>query len=293
MSACVNMEELGRRLESRFGLAIKVESETIDGGIFPTIRPADLARGTGFSIVVARTHRQLEASFRADNFAASLLRRMSEADASARATFGTLVAQTRNAGALVYVGINDNPAEVFPDPNIPWKRVELDVSLRVPSGKLQPDDVFNCAVLATSSCFSMALALLVSEDAGETVPCNEVGLPEGARIRVEVNRYERRPANRAACIVHYGTRCQACDFDFFDAYGKLGEDYIEVHHRTPVSEMGNGYFVNPVLDLVPLCSNCHSMVHRVDPTMRIEDLKAILVARRANRDLVSIDVAYS
>ena len=48
---------------------------------------------------------------------------------------------------------------------------------------------------------------------------------------------------------------------FNELYKGLGEDYIEVHHVVPVSKLGEGYRINPIEELVPLCSNCHSMIH--------------------------------
>lgn len=43
---------------------------------------------------------------------------------------------------------------------------------------------------------------------------------------------------------------------------KLGKDYIEVHHIKPISEIGSEYVVDPEKDLIPVCFNCHSMLHR-------------------------------
>jgi 5-methylcytosine-specific restriction protein A len=100
------------------------------------------------------------------------------------------------------------------------------------------------------------------------------GYPEGAKMTVVVNRYERDPRNRRACIDHYGCRCQACGMDFGETYGPLAEGFIHVHHRKPVSEMGEDYVVDPVKDLIPLCSNCHVMVHHLGVTP--EMLKRII-----------------
>lgn len=277
MSLAVDMDLLSRRLEARFGLAITNASEVVDGGIFPVIRPAGLEQGTGFCIVVARTHRQIEASFRADNFAAGLLRRMADADESACGTFGALVAEARENSAQVYVAINGNPIEIIPAQGDSWKRIELDVSHRISSQHLQPEAISDLLLLVTSSCLSMVLTLLSAEQTnGSLLAGVEEGLPEGALIRIEVNKYERSPANRAACIAHYGTACQACELNFSDVYGELGEGYIEVHHQVPVSRMGDNYFVNPVKDLIPVCSNCHSMLHRVAPPMTLGDLREII-----------------
>jgi len=41
--------------------------------------------------------------------------------------------------------------------------------------------------------------------------------------------------------------------------------------------MGGNYVVNPVKDLVPVCPNCHSMIHKKDPPYTIEEMKKILI----------------
>ena len=89
------------------------------------------------------------------------------------------------------------------------------------------------------------------------------GYPEGAKVTISVNRYERDSRNRKACIDHYGCRCRACGMDFGERYGPLAVGFIHVHHVVPVSELDDGYIVDPVKDLVPLCPNCHAMVHHI------------------------------
>lgn len=96
---------------------------------------------------------------------------------------------------------------------------------------------------------------------------------EGAAMRVEVNRYERDPHARRAAIEHHGAFCQVCGFDFAKSYGDLGSGFIEVHHVVPLSQVGSGYSVDPTSDLLPLCSNCHSMIHRENPPLSPEQLK--------------------
>ncbi|WP_342304404.1 HNH endonuclease [Methanolobus sp. ZRKC5] len=102
-------------------------------------------------------------------------------------------------------------------------------------------------------------------------------LPEGSKTTISVNVYERNPKARKACIDHYGTKCHICGFDFEKVYGLIGDGFIEVHHKVPVSEIGESYQVNPIEDLIPVCSNCHSMLHRKkDRTMEVNELKQIL-----------------
>jgi 5-methylcytosine-specific restriction protein A len=56
-------------------------------------------------------------------------------------------------------------------------------------------------------------------------------------------------------------------------YGDLGKYIIEVHHIVPLSEIGKQYIVDPVKDLVPICPNCHTMIHMRTPCYTIEEMK--------------------
>lgn len=105
---------------------------------------------------------------------------------------------------------------------------------------------------------------------------------EGALARVEVNRYERDPRVRRACIGRWGLRCTVCDLGFREVYGELGDGFIHVHHLSPLSAKAEGYVVNPIEDLRPVCPNCHAMLHRQSPPMTIEGLRAVLLAANSS-----------
>ena len=96
---------------------------------------------------------------------------------------------------------------------------------------------------------------------------------EGALRRITVDAYERDPRARKACIDHYGYKCQICDFDFFTKYGDIGKDFIHVHHITPLADIGETYSVDPLKDMIPVCPNCHAMLHRKREVMSTETLK--------------------
>lgn len=99
---------------------------------------------------------------------------------------------------------------------------------------------------------------------------------EGLAQQILINRYERSPEARAASIAHYGCVCQVCKVDFGRRYGPLGAGFIHVHHVVPISTIGEHYRIDPIVDLVPVCPNCHAMLHRYDPPLRVEDLRALL-----------------
>ena len=54
-------------------------------------------------------------------------------------------------------------------------------------------------------------------------------------------------------------RCEICRFSFEKTYGKLGAEFIECHHLSPISA---GARTTGLDDLALICSNCHRMAHR-------------------------------
>jgi 5-methylcytosine-specific restriction enzyme A len=98
--------------------------------------------------------------------------------------------------------------------------------------------------------------------------------PEGALSQVQVNHYERDPKARKACLDSLGYLCAVCEFSFEEHYGPLGRGYIHVHHTIELSKAPPGYKVNPLEDLVPICPNCHAMIHRgTGKALTIDQLK--------------------
>ena len=107
-------------------------------------------------------------------------------------------------------------------------------------------------------------------------------LPEGAKLRVTVNRYERNPEARKQCINHYGAKCCICGFSFRDTYGDVAEGFIHVHHVEPVSaRKGKRYKVDPIKNLRPVCPNCHAVIHirKGEPVFDIKEVEAFLRRR--------------
>jgi len=268
---------LAHRLEARYGLSLSGGEQEVDGGNFIAIRPNDLERPNGFSIIVAHTPRLLEATVLFDAFTRRLLRQISEADDYQRANFARTAEKAIDKGFRVRCSVNDIHIKNFLElPKEEWRKFEIDCDYRLPLGKNPSVSANDTALEVTSVCLALVLCILPTEEVTESVLGVEQGLPEGARIRIEVNRFERSPINRAACIAHHGSQCLVCGLDFFKKYGLLGRDYIEVHHRIPVSEMGGSYRVDPINDLVPVCANCHAMLHRENPPLTIETLKSII-----------------
>lgn len=112
----------------------------------------------------------------------------------------------------------------------------------------------------------------------EEVPV-QGSLWEGAKLSVTINAYERNAKARKACIAHHGLTCSVCGFNFEEVFGGLGKGFIHVHHTIPIGSIGEAYKVNPISDLVPVCPNCHAMIHRTEPPLAIEQLREHLLDR--------------
>ena len=73
--------------------------------------------------------------------------------------------------------------------------------------------------------------------------------------------YERNPKARKACLQKMGTACMICGFDSGETYGEEFGGKIHVHHIVPIHQVNKEYKVDPEKDLIPVCPNCHMMLH--------------------------------
>ena len=89
------------------------------------------------------------------------------------------------------------------------------------------------------------------------------------------SRYERNPEARKRCLSHYGHSCKVCAFNFEEYFSEIGKGFIHVHHINQISEIGREYEIDPLKDLIPVCPNCHAMIHSKRPAFTIEELKEI------------------
>ena len=94
---------------------------------------------------------------------------------------------------------------------------------------------------------------------------------------VNVNIIERDAVARRKCTDYHGFQCKVCGFKFEEKYGEKGKKYIHVHHLVPLSKIKQEYKVNPKKDLIPICPNCHAMIHRhKNKPLTVEELKIII-----------------
>jgi len=106
---------------------------------------------------------------------------------------------------------------------------------------------------------------------------------EGSVIKVSVNRYERDPKARDACIASKGTRCTICNFDFEEIYGARMKGFIHVHHRSPIHLTKSECTVDPIEDLDPVCPNCHAVLHSKRDVLSVDQVKKMIEENGSNK----------
>ena len=151
-----------------------------------------------------------------------------------------------------------------------WKNYRMRISRSPIVSEDEPFDEANIASEWAGIVTGMFLSLL------NVIQDEDAKYLEGGLSRVEVNKYERNPVNRELCLATNGYICKICGFDFEKKYGRIGHHFIHVHHIVPVSETDTAYEIDPVKELIPVCPNCHAMLHQSDPPYLPEELKKII-----------------
>lgn len=207
--------------------------------------------------------------------AGAMIDDMKAADDSKVMVFKEFAKSLRDKGANVKLTVNGYPITVESLTILPDDTKTFCITVNKPSAVDfdNQDDEAEILFEWSSLVVSMVLSLLKIVDTASLVD----GYEEGNRYEVKTKRYERNPINRKLCLSIHGYRCKICGFSFEDQYGAIGKSFIHVHHVTPVSMLGPGYVINPAKDLIPVCPNCHAMMHRKYPPYTPEEvLEAIL-----------------
>ncbi|WP_395745125.1 HNH endonuclease [Prosthecobacter sp.] len=256
-------------------LGLQLSGEVSDGQML--LWPSAFHENESFSLRFKPGWRSAEAMLTPGTFAGEMVRSMGACSASAKLLFSSYAQSLARAG--VHIGIRVNGTTVDAQNPSAWATdwTSFDFTLRKSAlvFDLNKDvELLPVADLLITPLIGMAMSLIgtVSEE-------EHAGEIEGAAVQYLATRYERKKLNRDACIRIHGTRCHGCGFSFGENYGEIASDYIEVHHIEPLATTGE-VLINPATDLIPLCSNCHSVVHRVTPPLGIEELVRIVKERR-------------
>jgi 5-methylcytosine-specific restriction protein A len=264
------------RLSSDLGVELIPVDNSTDKANPYAVRFAGLDLSKSFSLVMSRSWKTTQIRLQADNFAGDVVKYLCDQINTNREIFGaTIDANQSNYSSVTleldgraFFSANNKLSE---NPVLTFEVETLTSESSIEYGLLneQEEKILRFAVTLIASVLPIELTTFRQAD-------EVLGYPEGAVSQVLVNRYERDPRNRKAAIALHGKICMACGFNFQEIYGEIGDDYIVVHHLTPVSAMGEDYIVDPEKDLVTICANCHAMVHRRNPPLTIDELKRLL-----------------
>jgi hypothetical protein len=110
---------------------------------------------------------------------------------------------------------------------------------------------------------------------------------EGAERQVTRNIRERDPVARRLAEAHWRARnggrlcCFACGIDFGRVYGPRAEGFMHFHHLYPLGDTTGPRMTDPAQDMVPLCPNCHAVVHLGDALLHPDELRGLMARHGA------------
>lgn len=264
---------LQNSFDSMFGIPFIVQQVDRNRHIGFEVYPADADREYAFGLEISFTDFRISIRFTPGRFSAHMIRQMGDAPTEKRLSFFSYFKAALNERGELNLVINGVPSMNidFKDWPTDWHHFELRLT-RMPIVSDEHDEVDYLRVAEHWGGYMLGMVLSLLD----VVPLNDdqlEGYAEGGSIRVLSNRYERNPLNRTACILAQGCTCKVCGMNFLAKYGEIGRDFIHVHHITPVSQLRQGYVIDPLTDLVPVCPNCHAMLHKENPPLSVDHLK--------------------
>ncbi len=273
------------RIENYFSIPFDVSIKTENGEDHFICSPKNDSDSFFIIDAFVKNHIRIKCNISPQTHAAHMVGMMGNASLEKRELFFSYLAMLRSLHARVSFLVNNQYLDKETWPNN-WRDFSCEIN-KVPLNDEDNDfeevDII-CDWLKHS--INLVLALLKVEDVdpysisvvGEPI----MGRPEGTEYTVISKRYERNPVNRELCLQMKGHSCLICGFNFLEKYGSIGKKFIEVHHVTPVSTYEPGYVLNIEKDLIPVCPNCHRMLHTQTPPLKPEALEKALKASIKN-----------
>lgn len=265
-----NCEYIKKELEMAYDIPFAVEFDNTSGLSVYTVSPVNDLQEL-FDLKISFRQARIIIEITPQKFSRDFIIDIQSAPDFRRARFveycNMLKTQTSS------INININHERVQPE-NIPWGKNWDNFDIRIT--KLPFSDNVDCydeksiAAEWAVRCSAIIMSLIDVE------PIDEDIHTEGGVNRIEVNKYERNQINRELCLAANGYKCRICDFDFEKFYGKIGHGFIHVHHIEKISEHKQEYYIDPVNELIPVCPNCHAMLHTSDPPLKPEELISII-----------------
>lgn len=268
-------DELKNRLENQYDIPFSVRSGYENREPWVSVAPENKGKHLFIIKLSFSNEIRLLIDFIPQTFSAGAIRSMAKADEDKKRMFCNFASLAYNKKAKILLRINDvkyNPVDYKQWP-IEWNDFEANMEIFPICIFPEKPDYKSLVLEWGTISMGMFLSLFDIVNTGEN---QNKGYIEGNKVQVLSSKYERNRFNRALCLENYGYKCQICDFDFEKTYGEMGKEFIHVHHIVPLSKMGESHIIDPIKDMIPVCPNCHSMLHRSDPPISPEVLKNII-----------------
>jgi|APSaa5957512622_1039677.scaffolds.fasta_scaffold73643_1 5-methylcytosine-specific restriction enzyme A len=271
------IDELEQTISQILGLNFTLQqiSEPSDTQIF-TLRPEFPEYPYGFIVKLTFFWKRLEIELILDSYASQLLLDMEQKHDSWE-TFCILANKMKESSNEVRIKINDIPQNLKDSSTWPtsWSRISIIFIKYGIDFQLDQIETLKYHIQDSVPIFNLFLTLMPLEE-NDRSPSRDLNSSEGNMQKIQVNRYERNPRNRLSAITLHGLTCKICGFNFEEKYGLFGIGFIHIHHIVPVSEIDDSYQLSIADDLIPVCPNCHAIIHRRKPYLSVEDMKKML-----------------
>lgn len=164
----------------------------------------------------------------------------------------------------------------------PENIIRTEIPVEIPNKILNIKNYrINNPTILSQKQYNSVHTLLTNQYETTITPDIIVEFPEGRLVETQHRIRERNPTIIKMAKENYkkqnkNLECQVCGFSF-TVYGEVGKDYIEAHHTIPVSQM-TGKSKTKIEDIALVCSNCHKMLHRKRPWLKMSEIKSLLLA---------------
>lgn len=271
----MNGTDIRRNLETEYDIPFSVTKSFDKGEPVFIMGPEDRGKEL-FKIKVSFQNRvRLYMDFMPQKYSANFIESMSHQSDESKKRFLKYEQLISSMGAKCKITANGSALDLNNTDS--WPENWHDFSLRITKMPIAVEGDASCTEAANMwGSLMMGMVLSLADIVPLEQDSDVSGYREGNVKRTESNRYERNPLNRKLCLSAKGYNCSVCGMNFEKEYGEIGYHFIHVHHIVPVSQIGAGYIIDPMNDLVPVCPNCHAMLHRKNPPYLLDEFMKLM-----------------
>lgn len=266
-----HLDLIQQSLSFATGADIKFAQKKRNGRDFIEIWFGEIDKVNGPIIELSPTGtRRHNIKLRFGSFSNKIIAQMKEADTESVQLARLLIGQLDNQ-----FGVSFSAGMTQEDWSIEDSKFSLEIERKGISSYLSEREITETCNKIISPVLGALAELIGYEELPAHLATGGSDQEEGAKYLSIVVRRERNPRNRLLCIEIHGDECNICGFISTSQYPSLAS-VIEVHHIEQLSELDNPKIYDPMIDLIPLCPNCHRAIHKKRPPYMPDELGELL-----------------